>query len=220
GSNFGDIDNDGWLDMYLATGNPDLKSLVPNRLFKNIDGKKFVDVTSSARVGNLQKGHGVSFADVDNDGDQDIFTETGGPFKGDAYYNAFYVNPGQNSNNWISLQLEGVHSNRAAVGARLELHITENGMQRIIYKDVNAGGSFGDSPFRQEIGIGKATIIDELKIKWPGSNTVQVFKNVEPRRFIKIKEGAEKIEIMNIVPLKFSTQMVPMNMVDCAPIKP
>ncbi|MBK5269661.1 MAG: VCBS repeat-containing protein, partial [Bacteroidia bacterium] len=56
GSNFGDIDNDGWLDMYLGTGNPDLKSLVPNRLFKNIGGQKFADVTYSSRTGNLQKG--------------------------------------------------------------------------------------------------------------------------------------------------------------------
>ena len=108
GSNFGDIDNDGWLDMYLGTGNPDLKSLVPNRLFKNIDGKKFVDVTSSSRVGNLQKGHGVSFADLNNDGNEDIFIETGGPFKGDAYYNALYMNPGQNNNNWITVLLQGV----------------------------------------------------------------------------------------------------------------
>ncbi len=55
GSNFGDIDNDGWPDMYLGTGNPDFTSLVPNRMFKNIDGKKFVDVTSSARVGQFAK---------------------------------------------------------------------------------------------------------------------------------------------------------------------
>ncbi len=61
GSNFGDFDNDGWLDFYLGTGNPDFRSLVPDRLFKNIEGKKFVDVTVPAKVGNLQKGHGISF---------------------------------------------------------------------------------------------------------------------------------------------------------------
>ncbi len=62
GSNFGDIDNDGYPDFYLGTGNPEYTSLIPNKLFKNIDGKLFADVTSAARVGNLQKGHGVSFA--------------------------------------------------------------------------------------------------------------------------------------------------------------
>ena len=95
GSNFGDVDNDGWLDMYLGTGNPDYRSLVPNKMFKNIDGKKFADVTGSARVGNLQKGHAVAFADIDNDGDEDIFTETGGAYVGDGYFNSFYLNPGR-----------------------------------------------------------------------------------------------------------------------------
>ena len=108
------------------------------------------------RLGNLQKGHGVSFADVDNDGDQDIFIETGGPFKGDSYFNSFYLNPGQNNNNWISIQLEGIQSNRSAIGAHITIRFTENGVARTVYKDVNSGGSFGASPFRQEIGIGSA----------------------------------------------------------------
>src|SRR5690606_24727060 len=88
GSNFGDFDNDGYLDMYLGTGNPQYQSLIPNKMFKNISGKKFADVTASARVGHLQKGHGVSFADVDNDGDQDIYIEMGGAYPGDSYQNS------------------------------------------------------------------------------------------------------------------------------------
>ena len=208
GSNFGDIDNDGWLDMYLGTGNPDFTSLVPNRLFKNIDGKKFVDVTSSARVGNLQKGHGVSFADINNDGNQDIFIETGGAYKGDAYYNSLYMNPGQEGhNNWIAISLEGVHCNRAAIGAHIILSVTDNGVKRNIYRDENSGGSFGGSPLRKEIGIGTATVIDELTIKWPTTGTVQVFKNVEPCQFIKIKEGSDRIEKQNIKALQFKEQM-------------
>ncbi|HMG66276.1 MAG TPA: VCBS repeat-containing protein, partial [Chitinophagaceae bacterium] len=99
GSNFGDIDNDGYLDMYLGTGNPLYQSLLPNKMFKNIGGQKFIDVTTPARVGNLQKGHGVSFADLDNDGDEDIFIEMGGAYEGDSYTNSLYINPGQNKNN-------------------------------------------------------------------------------------------------------------------------
>src|SRR5207245_1927477 len=71
--NFGDIDNDGWLDFYLGTGDPDLGTLIPNRMFRNSEGKFFQDVTTSAGVGHLQKGHGIAFADLDNDGDQDIY---------------------------------------------------------------------------------------------------------------------------------------------------
>ncbi len=219
GSNFGDIDNDGWLDMYLGTGNPDYRSLIPNKMFKNIEGKKFVDVTASSRTGNLQKGHGVAFADIDNNGTQDIFVETGGAFKGDAYYNAFYKNPGQNDNNWISILLEGVQTNRSAIGAHIILTFTENGIKRSVYRDVNSGGSFGCSPFQKEIGIGKATMIDELLIKWPTSGTQQIFRNIQPRQFIKIKEGINKIEKLDIKVLQFNLQNDPMKMMDAMPGK-
>jgi hypothetical protein len=212
GANFGDIDNDGWLDMYLATGNPDFTSLIPNKMYKNIGGQRFADVTSSARVGNLQKGHGVSFADIDNDGDQDLFVETGGAFKGDAFYNSLYVNPGQNNNNWISVTLEGVHSNRSAIGAHIAVTFTEDGKQRTVYRDVNSGGSFGASPLRQQIGIGTAKMIDELIIKWPTTGIVQVFKNVTPRQFLRIKEGSDQIEKINLKTLHFKDSNEPMNM--------
>ena len=78
GSNFGDIDNDGWPDIYLGTGAPDLNLLIPNRMFRNAEGKFFQDVTTAAGVGHLQKGHAVAFGDIDNDGDQDIYEVIGG----------------------------------------------------------------------------------------------------------------------------------------------
>ncbi|HLY68139.1 MAG TPA: CRTAC1 family protein, partial [Puia sp.] len=212
GSNFGDIDNDGWPDMYLGTGNPDYKSLIPNKLFKNINGQRFADVTNSARVGNLQKGHGVAFADLDNDGDQDIFIDVGGVFAGDTYFNSLYINPGQGGNNWISILLQGTRSNRSAIGARIIIKITENGIKRSIYTDVNSGGSFGSSPLRKEIGIGKASEIDELIIQWPVSKTRQVFKNVKPGKFLKITEGVDKLEEMNIKTFQFKKNEMPMNM--------
>ena len=146
GGNFGDIDNDGYPDLYFGTGNPDFGSLIPNKLFRNIGGKKFADVTSSSRTGNLQKGHGVSFADFRNNGLQDIFIEMGGAYIGDAYSSALYLNPGQNNNNWICLKLVGVKSNRSAIGSRIKVTFTENGVQRNVFKDVNSGGSFGSSP--------------------------------------------------------------------------
>lgn len=198
GSNFGDIDNDGYLDMYLGTGNPLYQSLVPNKMFKNVDGKKFVEVTSSARVGHLQKGHGVSFADLDNDGDQDIHIEMGGAFPGDSYQNSLFLNPGQNGNNWICIKLEGKKANRAAIGSRIKLTFTENGVTRRVYRDVNSGGSFGASPMRREIGIGKATVIDEIAIEWHGSDEVQIFQNVKPNTFIRITEGKKEIEELNL----------------------
>jgi hypothetical protein len=212
GSNFGDIDNDGWLDMYLGTGNPDFQSLTPNRLFKNIGGDHFADVTRSARVGNLQKGHGVAIVDINNDGYPDIFEEMGGAFKGDAFYNSLYLNPGQNDNNWIVVKLEGVHSNRSALGAHIEVSFTEDGLRRTVYRDVNSGGSFGASPLRQQIGIGRATKIDELIVKWPTSGIVQSFRNIAPRQFIAIREGDSAITKMNIRSFPFQLKEMPMNM--------
>ena len=218
GANFGDIDNDGWLDLYFGTGNPNYRSLIPNKMFKNIGGKKFADVTVNARVGNLQKGHGVAFADLDNDGDQDIYAEMGGAFRGDAYPSSFYLNPDQSENNWIYLKLEGVQTNRAAIGAKVTVKFRENGKTRTVYREVNSGASFGCSPFRREIGIGKAAVIDEISIFWPVSNTTQTFKNIKPNQFLKIKEGQTGYEQVKLKHIAFKRQdgsIMPM----CAPAK-
>jgi len=203
GANFGDIDNDGYPDMYFGTGNPDFRSLIPNKLFRNIDGKRFADVTTSSRIGNLQKGHGVAFADLRNTGIQDIYIEMGGAYSGDAYTSSLYVNPGQNNNNWINLKLEGVKANKAGIGSRIRLTFTENGVTRSVYKDVNSGGSFGSSPIQQEIGIGQAKMIDDIEIRWAGSGTVQHFRNVAPRQFLHITEGSNKFSVMHLAKLVF-----------------
>jgi hypothetical protein len=206
GSNFGDIDNDGYLDFYLGTGNPSFKSLVPNKLFRNVQGTKFIDVTTSARVGNLQKGHGVSFADLDNDGDEDIYIEMGGAYSGDAYENSLYLNPGQNSNHWINILLEGTNSNRAAIGAKVKVTFKENDKERMVYREVNSGGSFGSNPLRQHIGIGQADIIDKIEIHWPATNETQVFKNVPVGLNIKIKEGAANFTTYKLTQYNFKNK--------------
>ncbi|MFC5411650.1 CRTAC1 family protein [Larkinella bovis] len=206
GANFGDIDNDGWLDMYLGSGNPSFKSLVPNKMFKNLGGRKFADVTASARVGNVQKGHGVSFADLDNDGDQDVYIDMGGAYVGDVYPNSLFVNPGQNTNNWIGLVLEGTRTNRAAIGSRVKVTFRENGVRRSVYRDVNSGGSFGASPLRREIGIGQATVIDEIEVQWQRTGKKQVFRNIKPNQFLRLKEGNDQIEPLNLKKTEFKDE--------------
>lgn len=205
GSNFGDIDNDGFLDMYLGTGNPDYKSLTPNKLFRNMGNGTFADVTVSGRVGNLQKGHGVAFSDLDNDGDSDIFIEVGGAFTGDSFNNSLYLNPGQNNNRWIQLQLEGTDSNRSAIGTKVEVSFKENGVSRSVYRILNSGGSFGASPLRMEIGVGQATIIDQIEITWPKSQKKKVFKNVQPNQCIKIIEGENNFSKVKAKKIVFPT---------------
>lgn len=215
GANFGDIDNDGYPDMYFGTGNPLYQSLVPNKMFKNLGGKKFADVTSSGRVGNLQKGHGVAFADIDNDGDEDIYIDMGGAYAGDAYQNLLFVNPGQNLNHWISVDLEGTRCNRPAIGARIKLSFKENGQERHVYKDVNSGGSFGANPLRQHMGLGTALVIDSLEIKWPSGGGTQLFTNIAADEFLKITQGNSKYVQLPLRPFSFATRPA----IGCAPLQ-
>ena len=211
GANFGDINNDGYSDMYFGTGNPVYQSLIPNKMFLNIEGKKFADVTSSSRLGNLQKGHGVSFADFDNDGDQDIYIEMGGAYPGDAYQNSLYVNPGQNENHFIKISLEGKDANKAAIGAKIKLTFDDAGKARSVYKVLNSGGSFGSNPLMQQIGIGQATSIKSIEIKWPGCKHVQLFQNIKADQQIHIIEGNNKYVVRKLKTFNLQSTDQPMH---------
>jgi tetratricopeptide (TPR) repeat protein len=188
GSNFGDIDNDGYLDFYLGTGNPAYSSLLPNVLFHNKDGKYFVDVTASSGTGELHKGHGVAFADIGNRGQEDLLEEVGGAVPGDSHAFRLFENPG-NGNDWITLHLVGMKTNRAAIGARIKVTAQDAGQPpRSIYRTVGSGGSFGASPLQQHIGLGKSAKIQDIEIWWPASNTRQHFASVATNQFLEIKE--------------------------------
>jgi len=188
GLNFGDLDNDGWLDVYLGTGTPDLGMLVPNRMFRNAEGHAFQDVTSAGNFGHLQKGHAVCFGDVDNDGDEDVFEEMGGAFLADKARSTLYENPG-NDNGWLGLELEGVRSNRRAMGARIKVVVDGTAGPRFLYRTVGSGGSFGASPLRQEIGLGPAPRVERVEVFWPVTGETQKIEGLEPRHRYHIREG-------------------------------
>ncbi|MCZ6697351.1 MAG: CRTAC1 family protein [Planctomycetota bacterium] len=190
GANFGDLDNDGWLDIYLTTGDPDYQSLMPNVMLRNNAGRRFQNVTTSGGFGHLQKGHGIAFADLDHDGDQDIYHQLGGFFPGDKYHNALFVNPGH-GNHFLTIDLVGVRSNRWGYGARIKLVVDTPAGQREIHRAVGSVSSFGGSPHRQEIGLGDATGINAVEIYWPASDTRQVFKDVAMDRMMRVTEGGE-----------------------------
>ena len=204
GCNFGDFDNDGWLDMYLGTGDSDLATLIPNRAFRNAGGNTFQDVTTSGGFGHLQKGHGISFADFDRDGDQDIYHSVGGAYSGDLYRNVLFENPGH-GNNWITLKLRGVQSNAAAIGARIRVEFIENGTHRVVHRTVTTGSSFGANPLEQHIGLGKATEIKSLEVLWPATGKTQRFSNLKPNRHFQLREGSQ-IEQINRPAIKFQKQ--------------
>ena len=194
GSNFGDIDNDGYLDMYLGTGSPSYGALVPSVLLRNHEGQRFVDVTASSGTGELHKGHGVAFADLDDDGDEDIVFKVGGATPGDAHAMRLFENPGH-GRAWLGLQLEGQVSNRAAIGARIRVSVEDDrGVRRTLHRTVSSGGSFGASPLRQHIGLGAGVRRVDVEIAWPASRTTQRFANVAPNQVVRIRERDERLE--------------------------
>jgi hypothetical protein len=191
GSNFGDLDNDGYLDMYLGTGTPSFAALVPNIMLRNDLGRRFQDVTAATGTGHLQKGHGVAFADLDNDGDEDVVINLGGAVPGDNYADALFENPGAGKgHNWISLRLVGAQSNRAAIGARIR--VTLRGKvegSNIRYREVSSGGSFGNNSLMQHIGLGPAAV-ESIEITWPRRGAKpQVLRDVPVNAFLEVTEG-------------------------------
>jgi hypothetical protein len=197
GSNFADFDNDGYLDFYLSTGTPLYSMLVPNRMFKNVEGKRFVDITTSSGTGHLQKGHCVACGDWDRDGNIDMFVQLGGATPGDAFRNALFQNPGHD-NDWLTVKLVGKKTNRAAIGARIKL--TPEGSPRSIYREVTTGSSFGGNSLQQTIGVGKAKRVT-LEIYWPTSGTTQVFRDIPTRQAVRVTEFDKDLERLNWKPI-------------------
>ena len=201
GANFGDLDNDGYMDIFLGTGAPSYDALAPNMAYRNNAGNRFQDVTFSGGFGHLQKGHGASFGDLDNDGDQDLFVQIGGFYPGDGFVNALYKNPGH-GNHWLSVKLVGIQSNRAAIGARIKITVVDaDGTRRKIYSTVSNGSSFGASTLTQEIGLGQAREIASLEVRWPASGIRQDFNSVPLDSHISIREGADDYDILDLPPV-------------------
>jgi len=169
-----DYDNDGWIDVYVGTGAFDFRTIVPNRMFRNVEGKYFEEVTMNG-TGHLQKGHGIAFGDLDNDGDQDIYSVMGGAYDGDNAKNILFENPGP-AGQWVSLSVDASTGNKAAYGSKLKLTLKmRDGSQRIVYSCINSGATFGANSLRQEIGLGDAVQIENVELLWalPGKKPLQ-----------------------------------------------
>lgn len=166
GHNVGDLNGDGFPDVFLGTGLPDLRAIIPNRVFLNQGGQQFSDV-SMGTFSHIQKGHGVAFGDIDNDGDLDVYIVTGGAFDGDLAFNQCYINESP-AGPHVTLQLQGSSANRDAIGAKVRVRVEEaSGQERDVWITVNTGGSFGASALRRTIGLGDARRIRFVEVFWP-----------------------------------------------------
>ncbi|HEY2911077.1 MAG TPA: ASPIC/UnbV domain-containing protein, partial [Gemmataceae bacterium] len=187
------------LDFYLGTGDPQFSTLVPNRMFRNLGGQRFADISGSSGTGHLQKGHGVACGDWRRAGLTDIVIEMGGAVHGDRYHNVLFANPGQ-GNHWLNVKLVGKKTNRSAIGARIKV-VTAGEHPQTVYRWVSSGSSFGANPLEQSIGLGKAERVAELEIYWPTSDTTQTFRDLNADQFLEITELAKDYRKRNLKPI-------------------
>ncbi len=192
GANFGDLDADGWPDFYLGTGEPGYETVMPNVMFRNLEGEGFKDVTMAGGFGHLQKGHGVAFGDLDHDGDQDLLHQLGGFFPGDSYTNALFENPTRGKS-WVTLLLEGRQSNRFGLGARIEIRAIAGTERRSVHALAGSGGTFGGSSYRVEVGLGSAERIEAVVVAWPAGE-LERFPGVAVNGIYRARQGAGSLE--------------------------
>jgi hypothetical protein len=163
-------------------------------LLRNDEGKGFSNITATSGTGELHKGHGIAFADIERDGHEDIVSANGGAVPADRHTLRLFKNPG-GDNDWINIRLIGVKSNRSAVGAEIKLTVQDEGQApRQIYRWVGETSSFGGNPLEQHIGLGRHAQIVSLEVDWPATKTRQQFEHVEKNEFIAIHEFAKDVE--------------------------
>ena len=184
GAGFGDIDYDGLIDIYLSNGGPNFPRLEPNLLYRNKGDDDFVDITTSAGVGHLGKGHGVSFADYDRDGDLDLYAGVGGHYPGDLWHNSLYRNEGH-GNHWLVVEVQGTTSNWNGIGTRLRV---ESG-DFVQEAEISSGNGFGcTNSFPMEFGLGQRTRVDLLEIRWPTGQT-EIHRDLAADQVLRFEEG-------------------------------
>ena len=190
GAEFLDVDNDSDLDLSIVNGHvmnsashfrPGAKEAQRNLLLRNGGNGRFTDVSRQSGPGfaleNVSRT--LASADIDNDGDLDLLV-TNNNSSADLLRNG-----GTRGNNALLVRLVGTRSNRDAIGARLS--VTAGGKTQI--REVRAGSSYlGQHDLRVHAGLGRATTIDRLEIRWPNGQ-VETVAGVAVNQIVTVTEG-------------------------------
>lgn len=165
-----DFSGDGNLGLVISSiGNHDQL-----RYFQSRGDGSFEDRAAAAGIDALLYTMGMNVADLDNDGDQDVYEDMGGAYDGDWYPNVLYENPGH-GRHWATLRLKGPGANPAGIGARLRVRLATPAGPRSLYRLVGSGGSFGANSLQVELGLADATAIEEIGVTWPGAPAEETF---------------------------------------------
>jgi hypothetical protein len=199
GGAWADLDNDGYLDLFVANGQPNGTG-VKDFLYRNRGDGTFEKLTLGTLVNDSSAGDGCAWGDYNNDGFLDLFVSNI-----NGQNNLLYRNNG-NSNHWLTIQCEGKISNRSAIGTRLELTAEIAGTPVRQIREISAGGGYGSqNSLLVHFGVGPSTNILGLRIRWP-SGVVQDLAYLrvdqrlilsEPSRFrpnFRIEQGVFKAE--------------------------
>ena len=191
GTGFVDFDNDGWPDIFVASGHvyPQVDSIANNPskykqpmfLFRNKGDRTFEDITRATGLGAIPMAsrRGAAFGDVKNDGNMAILVlNVGAP-------PSLFIQDVASPRHRVSFRLVGTKSNRAAIGARVT--ITGGGLTQ--FNEVRGGGSYlSQNDLRIHFGLGEAKIMETVNIRWPNGN-VETLRNIGADAIYTITEG-------------------------------
>lgn len=183
GQVWGDLDNDGDLDLFIANGTeaPDMR----NFLYRNDGTEGFVRVLEGAIAAHADTSAGVAAADYDRDGDLDLFVANWG---GGDEDNRLYRNE-TTGQSWIVIRLEGRGSNRFSIGAYVEATATIGGHSaRLTRWLLPATGYASANEPTIHFGLGDAVVVEALEIRWP-SGTVDRYAGLRPNVHYVAGEG-------------------------------
>ncbi len=183
GTAFGDVDNDGDLDLAVANGY--CNGAIVNFLYLN-DGQG-----NFTRAGNetldTPCSFGIAFGDYDNDGFLDLAIATCKNSNASPQPpNLLYHNNG-NNNNWLKIKLEGVSSNRAAIGAKVRIKTTAGWQVR----EVSAQSGYnGQNSLIAHFGLGNAGSVDSVAIEWPSGIRQYLLQVAANQQLLVVEEAA------------------------------
>ena len=196
GTGFADLDNDGWLDLFVTNGHiypsvddldGGMRYLQPKQIYHNLGDGTFGEI-AGALQGDLltaKSSRGTAFGDYDNDGDIDVIAINLNDRP------SLYRNEGGNLGHWIGFRLVGDSSNRDAIGARVEIDVGP----RTQVAEVRSGGSYlSHNDLRVHFGLGEAERVEAIRVRWPNGNT-EALDGIDAGRYVTIREGAGRVDI-------------------------